>query len=1275
MSRPRAISALLFLSRHRMSVLFVVALISAIAFVQSSRVVLDDNYLVMLPIDDPVIHDFMAYNAAFKQLDRMVFDVSTPTEDPVELTDAADAFHEGLVATGEFDRTTYQLAPAGQTELVETFLASMPALMDEDDLREIEPMLTSEKIGEHLTQMRKELAGPNGVFLKHVIPYDPIGVLGNLMRRLEVLRAGVGDANIADNRIVSADRRHVMILAEPSFPSSNYNRSAELIGKIDGLARKIAADHPENPPHFSMIGGHRATLDNITIIQRDIARTLTVGLVMMIALCLVAYRRRWLAFATVLPATFGGLIAGLLMSSMHEAIYSISVAFGIVLMGITADYAIHVIYHLENHPRSSPRKTAELVAQIAGPIAMGASTTMGAFALMMLSPVRAHRQVGLFSAVGIVSAAVFSIAILPLLIPGARIREGNSDLLPLSKFFRRIMQWRNRHTAAVIAVALIFTAVCLVGIGRLRFQGDLERVNGVSPETNQAMADFRKTWGDNVNQATIMVEGKDEEDALAKNDTLARLLGDLERKGIISGISSISSLAPSEQTQRQNMESWRKFWTPEKTEHVRSAVLSKAKPLGYRADAFAPFFKLIETGGSLFSIADLNKGPLGAAMEQRMTRSGRKVFVTTLLKFEQPGANALVRQMIAENLPGAALVQARGLMSRISDLARTGLGFFALLAMAVVLIVLLGAFGSIELAAVTFVPILISILWTFGVMGFVGLPVDLFNSIFIIFIVGVGDDFSIFLVTARLARLRGEIDRLDASGGVITICALTTISGCGVLMIARHPALFSIGAASMLGMSFVFISSLVFAPLGASILLSRASTSGAPRLLHLLGGMWIFTYAFFAQVILFLGVLPILRWKHRREPSRILPRLREFGRMGLRNMLTKFPYGSVSYGNVTAETFKRPTIVISNHESSVDIPLIASLPGDIRLTLKPRVANAPWLGISARKLGHIVLRPGDPGAALAACRATFAEGASVHFFPEATRSTDGFGRRFHKGAFELAVELGCDILPIVVCDTGACVPRDGYWVEHPKMRVHALDRITPENFDYSRGARELMHHAQRLIVEGRQAELDQNNTPDHVRRKVARRYRYLRAWIEVRVAHSLRTDPAFSELDTIVPRVGNLLEVGCGIGIYGHWLTEFCNTRRYLGVDSDEEAIGTAQRSLLGKRHAQFERRDIDNWQWPMSDAIILSRGLEEVEVAEKSQTLAKAFQALNPGGLLVIRHKGAAPKGKEPLDSENLATLLRDAGFSDVEPAETDNSDESVFVRARRSSVPIDEA
>jgi 1-acyl-sn-glycerol-3-phosphate acyltransferase len=59
--------------------------------------------------------------------------------------------------------------------------------------------------------------------------------------------------------------------------------------------------------------------------------------------------------------------------------------------------------------------------------------------------------------------------------------------------------------------------------------------------------------------------------------------------------------------------------------------------------------------------------------------------------------------------------------------------------------------------------------------------------------------------------------------------------------------------------------------------------------------------------------------------------------------------------------------------------------------------------------------------------------------PEGTRSADGSVQKFHDGAFRLAVETGCPILPIAVAGTRAALAK-GSWV---LGRANAVARVLP----------------------------------------------------------------------------------------------------------------------------------------------------------------------------------------------------------------------------------------
>ena len=344
-----------------------------------------------------------------------------------------------------------------------------------------------------------------------------------------------------------------------------------------------------------------------------------------------------------------------------------------------------------------------------------------------------------------------------------------------------------------------------------------------------------------------------------------------------------------------------------------------------------------------------------------------------------------------------------------------------------------------------------------------------------------------------------------------------------------------------------------------------------------------------------------------------------------RGVVKWMPFGKLEFQNISSETFSPPCIVISNHQSAVDVMLIVSLPADVRQTAKKRVFDEPMLGIGCKLLGHVMVEPNDPEMTKRRCREKLAEGASVHFYPEGTRSPDGFVQRFHRGAFELAIELNQEILPVILCDTNTAMPRDAYWFEPYHAIVRALPRITPRNFDYSQGSTALMRHCESIVREALQKQLDELNTPRVVRRKVRRLYRYQGKFVEQFVHWKMKTDPMFGALDTVVPRNGFILDLGCGYGVATHWLAQFTDERTFLGMDYDENKIRVAQRTATESPRIKFGVGDILNCEYPPCDAILLLDVLHYWTPEKQQAILNKARQALRHGGRLILRDAARA--------------------------------------------------
>jgi len=1240
----------------------------------SSRIDLEEDILALLPEGDTMADEYRYAVRKFRQIDRVYIDVGSTAADSDALAQAADAVYARLTNNPAYVRIMYRLELSGQQRLVDFFTGSLPNLFTETDEKALAPKLEPNAVREFLTVMRRKLAGPEGMVLKDVVAADPIGMTALVADKVLPLQTGFGEARIEEGRITSSDGRHVLLLAEPKFPSSNSGESTALVDDLMRIVREVEAQFPGI--HVAVTGGHRMTVDNASFIKADATRCIFLGMGAMFVLCLTAYRRRWLAVLTFLPSFFGGLVAAIVLALWQRHLSAIATGFAAIAIGITVDYAIYVIYHLDNAAGLDKRAVGRQVGRLVAPIILGALTTAAAFAVMATSPMHGYQQLGLFGGIGVLCSALFALIILPLLVPIPK--QSGQQPLWLTTALDRFHNWQVRRRVWLLLAVVALTVVTAFGLKRLRFEGDMSKLNGITESTRRDEELIRKTWGDALGMTLVVARGKTAEEALAQNDRAAATIA---REPGVSAVYTLSSICPSPATQKENLQRWRSFWTPARQDGLRATLQQVGTELGFRPDAFSKFWRTVENEPPLLTLDQFRGTPLEQALNERVATAEGDVAVSTLLKLEDRSQVNHLRRL----LPGMIVLDHENFAEHIAGLARSGLGHFALWTALLVAAIVFFSHASIELMIATLLPIGVGLLWTLGLMGWFGLPIEIMNSVFVIFVIGAGEDYSVFLVTSKLDVWHGRPPRLAATSASVLISALTTIFGFAVLVFANHPVLFSMGTTVLLGMVCAFAATLVLTPLCMDLLLFHDQPRGAPRWWHLLGTVWAGVHLGGSQLFLYYLLRPLLKIF---SPRTADDKLRRATRWMARGVVKGLPFGKLEFQNITRKTFEKPAIVISNHQSAVDVMLMVSLPGDVRQTAKKRVFDNPMLGIGCKLLGHVMVEPNDPETTLRRCRERLSEGASVHFYPEGTRSPDGWVQRFHRGAFELAVELKQDILPIVLCDTWTAMPRDAYWFEPYHVTVRAQPCVTPENFDYSLGSTALMRHCETLIREGLQRQLDEINTPKILRRKVKRLYRYQGTFVEQFVHWKLKTDPMFPSLDGAVPRHGFVLDLGCGYGLATQWLAHTTDQRTFLGVDYDEDKIRVAQRTAPQQERITFEVRNILDWEYPACDTVLLLDVLHYWTPDKQQLILNKARAALRPGGRLVLREAARAAdtghrrvewweklatrlghnKTKEGLHFQTLAELqamLRRAGFASWELNRDAGRDSNVLLLA----------
>lgn len=173
-----------------------------------------------------------------------------------------------------------------------------------------------------------------------------------------------------------------------------------------------------------------------------------------------------------------------------------------------------------------------------------------------------------------------------------------------------------------------------------------------------------------------------------------------------------------------------------------------------------------------------------------------------------------------------------------------------------------------------------------------------------------------------------------------------------------------------------------------------------------------------------------------------------------------------------------PSVIVVNHASALDIPVIGSLLGDLdyRWVAKKQLFSVPLVGWHLWACGHIPVdrvRGGNLSRMQERVEEVLGQGGSVVFFPEGTRSPDGALRDFRGGAFISAAQAGVPVLPVVLDGTSSLMVKGSLEFPrgtHKRVRVRVLDRIGPltsgplTSGDAKARAELLRHEARRRMV-------------------------------------------------------------------------------------------------------------------------------------------------------------------------------------------------------------------
>lgn len=197
------------------------------------------------------------------------------------------------------------------------------------------------------------------------------------------------------------------------------------------------------------------------------------------------------------------------------------------------------------------------------------------------------------------------------------------------------------------------------------------------------------------------------------------------------------------------------------------------------------------------------------------------------------------------------------------------------------------------------------------------------------------------------------------------------------------------------------------------------------------------------------------------------------GKEGGRNFVTKQIeiFGRATFKLLGVKVFvcgKKPDvksnyIVVANHQSILDIPMIIGFVGPTPFLAKKELGRFPIINLYLKYLGSELIDRGNIRQTATAIREVMKklqEGYHFVIFPEGTRSPDGTVLPFKNRSLEIAFKSKVPVLPVAMWGNHLVIPKHSLLVKSNKTAMKFCELVYPENFS---SEEELRLHVENVI--------------------------------------------------------------------------------------------------------------------------------------------------------------------------------------------------------------------
>ncbi len=155
-----------------------------------------------------------------------------------------------------------------------------------------------------------------------------------------------------------------------------------------------------------------------------------------------------------------------------------------------------------------------------------------------------------------------------------------------------------------------------------------------------------------------------------------------------------------------------------------------------------------------------------------------------------------------------------------------------------------------------------------------------------------------------------------------------------------------------------------------------------------------------------------------------------------------YPFIRIRYEDHSNNGPGGPYIFVCNHRSASDAFLMCVLPHEAIQIVNVWPFRIPVLGLYAKLSGYLNIRMMTHEQFLEKATKLLADGVSIIFFPEGTRSASRTMGSFHGAAFRLALQSKAAVVPLCISGNENIPPKGSLMLQPGTIRVRRLPAIT-----------------------------------------------------------------------------------------------------------------------------------------------------------------------------------------------------------------------------------------